>query len=151
MYDSRSLGLNILYMIKHLSCIKMDYENMRVAELKGLARERGLRDYSRLRKDELINFIRGSKRRPQPRQPPPGGAQAPTQPNQSIRFRPDRPRQPEIMRRLARPAPRPTPQKRNVEFKPYQLKCKREEERSFSRAERIRPPTERKRSRRLNE
>ena len=28
----------------------MDYENIRVAELKALARERGLRGYSRLRK-----------------------------------------------------------------------------------------------------
>ena len=62
MYDSKSLGLNILYMIKVLSCIKMDYENMRVAELKALAREHGLRGCSRLRKDALINFIRDSER-----------------------------------------------------------------------------------------
>ena len=32
----------------------MDYENIRVAELEALARERGLRGYSRLRKAELI-------------------------------------------------------------------------------------------------
>ena len=109
----------------------MDYENMRVAELKALARERGLRGYSRLRKDALINFIRDSERRPQPRQPT--QPQGPTQTNQaqSVRFRPDRP---ELMRRLERiaprPAPRPTPQKRNVEFKPYQLKTKKKQERT---------------------
>ena len=33
----------------------MDYNNMRVAELKSLARERGLRGYSRLRKSGLID------------------------------------------------------------------------------------------------
>ena len=135
MYDSKSLGLNILYMIKVLSCIKMDYENMRVAELKALARERGLRGYSRLRKDALINFIRDSERRPQPQQPT--QPQRPTQPNQtqSVRFGPDRP---ELMRRLEgiplqpslQPAYRPIPQKRNVEFKPYQLKTKKEQERT---------------------
>ena len=32
----------------------MDYENMRVAELKALARERGLRGYSQFRRTELI-------------------------------------------------------------------------------------------------
>ena len=35
----------------------MDYENMRVAKLKALARERGLRDYSQLRKAELIALL----------------------------------------------------------------------------------------------
>ena len=138
MYDSKSLGLNILYMLKVLSYIKMDFENMRVAELKALARERGLRGYSRLRKDALINFISDSERQPQPQQPT--QPQRPMQPNQtrSVRFRPDRPRQLELMRRLEgippqpslRPAPRPTPQKRNVEFKPYQLKTKKKEERT---------------------
>ena len=42
----------------------MDYENMRVTELKALAREHGLRGYSRLRKDVLIDFICDSERRP---------------------------------------------------------------------------------------
>ena len=98
---------------------------MRVVDLKALARGRGLHRYSHLRKAELINFIRDSERRPQPRQP--------TQPNQSIKFRPDRPRQFELMRRLEGISTqgRPTPQKRNVEFKPYQLKFKREEGKEF--------------------
>ena len=43
--------------IKTLSIIKMDYENMRVAELKALARERGLIGYSWMRKAELIALL----------------------------------------------------------------------------------------------
>ena len=35
----------------------MDYNDMRVAELKALAREHGLRGYSRLRKAELIVLL----------------------------------------------------------------------------------------------
>ena len=55
-------------------------ENMRMPELKALARERGLRGYSRLRKAELIELIRNNQgpfhswepnRPPQPTRPPP--------------------------------------------------------------------------------
>ena len=35
----------------------MEYENMRVPELKSLARERGLRNYSGMRKAELVAFL----------------------------------------------------------------------------------------------
>ena len=35
----------------------MEYENMRVPELKSLARDRGLRNYSRMRKTELVAFL----------------------------------------------------------------------------------------------
>ena len=35
----------------------MEYENMRVPELKSLARDRGLRNYSQLRKAELVAFL----------------------------------------------------------------------------------------------
>ena len=35
----------------------MEYENMRVLELKSLARDRGLRNYSQLRKAELVAFL----------------------------------------------------------------------------------------------
>ena len=38
----------------------MGYENMRVAELEALARERGLRGYSRLKKAELIALLRNT-------------------------------------------------------------------------------------------
>ena len=39
----------------------MDCENMRVAELKALARERGLRGYSRLRRTELIALLHSAR------------------------------------------------------------------------------------------
>ena len=35
----------------------MEYKNMRVPELKSLARDRGLRNYSRMRKTELVAFL----------------------------------------------------------------------------------------------
>ena len=38
----------------------MDYENMRAAELKAIARERGLRGYSRLRKAEFIALLQNN-------------------------------------------------------------------------------------------
>ena len=37
---------------------KRMYANMKVVELKSLAREQGLRGYSRLRKGELINLLK---------------------------------------------------------------------------------------------
>ena len=67
---------------------------MRVAELKALARERGLRGYFRMRKPEIIELIRNNQQSWAPDIPlaPP----RPRRPNQtqSVRFRPDRPRQP---------------------------------------------------------
>ena len=38
----------------------MEYNNMRLEELKALERERGLRGYSRLRKSGLIDLIRNN-------------------------------------------------------------------------------------------
>ena len=35
----------------------MEYENMRMPELKALARDRGLGNYSRMRKTELVAFL----------------------------------------------------------------------------------------------
>ena len=35
----------------------MEYENMRMPELKSLAGDRGLRKYSRMRKAELVAFL----------------------------------------------------------------------------------------------
>ena len=38
----------------------MEYENMRMPELKSLARDRGLRNYSRMRKAELVALLQNS-------------------------------------------------------------------------------------------
>ena len=86
---------------------------MRVAELKALARERGLRGYSRLRKAELIALLQNRPPPPPPPAPRPRPRPAlrpprtrPSRPNRpppsspSVRFRPDRPRQPELLRKL---------------------------------------------------
>ena len=35
----------------------MEYENMRMPELKSLARDQGLRNYSQMRKTELVVFL----------------------------------------------------------------------------------------------
>ena len=35
----------------------MEYENMRMPELKSLTRDRGLRNYSQMRKAELVAFL----------------------------------------------------------------------------------------------
>ena len=51
----------------------MEYNNMRVAELKALTRERGLRGYSRLRKAELIALLQNNP-------PPPAGEALPSGP-----------------------------------------------------------------------
>ena len=62
----------------------MEYENMRVPELKSLARDRGLKNYSLMRKAELVALLQNN--------PPPmrnGGPRAPTP-----RTRPPRPTRP---------------------------------------------------------
>ena len=55
-----------------------NYENLRMPELKALARERRLRGYSRLRKAELIAFLQNDRRNNELRQEmrvePPSGA-----------------------------------------------------------------------------
>ena len=66
---------------------------MRVAELKALGRERGLRGYSRMRKPEIIELIRNNQQSWAPDIPP-----RPNQ-TQSVRFKSDRPRQPRQPRR----------------------------------------------------
>ena len=75
---------------------------MRLAELKAIARERGLRGYSRLRKAELIALLHPAERTrpPRPTRPPPPLPQL-------VRFRPDRQRQPEMLRQ-------PSPQETNI-------------------------------------
>ena len=68
---------------------------MGVLELEALARERGLRGYSRMRKAEIIDSFRNYS----PQTTRSTGAQ-PTNSEPSVRFRPGRPRQPELLRKL---------------------------------------------------
>ena len=55
----------------------MEYENMRMPELKSLARERRLRNYSCMRKAELVALLQNNPppaprtRPPRPTRPPP--------------------------------------------------------------------------------
>ena len=64
----------------------MEYEGVRVPELKALARERGLRGYSRMRRAELITLLQNNPppaprtRPPRPTRPPP--PPQPRDPNQ---------------------------------------------------------------------
>ena len=44
----------------------MEYENMRMPELKAIARERRLRNYSRMRKAELVELLRNNPLAMQP-------------------------------------------------------------------------------------
>ena len=73
----------------------MEYENTTVTELKALARDRGLRNYSRMRKAELVALLQNNPpptsrtRPPHPNRPPPP---PPTQTWEPIDDR--RPRQP---------------------------------------------------------
>ena len=48
----------------------MEYENMRSPELKALARDSRLRNYSRMRKDELVELLRNNGRASAPTPPP---------------------------------------------------------------------------------
>ena len=118
---------------------------MRVVDLKALAKEHGLRGYSRLKKAELIAFIQNNLQ-PRTRPPPipaprpspalktrPPRPTRPPPPPPSVRFRPDRPRQPELLRQLEGRNPQPV---RPTTFKLYQLKPKRGKE-TF-----IEPPVE---------
>ena len=71
---------------------------MRVPELKALAKERGLRRYSKLRKAELIALLTA-----QATPPPPAPRTRPPRPNRppppppSVPDRSDSPRQPELL------------------------------------------------------
>ena len=42
----------------------MEYKNMRVLKLKALARDRGLRNYSRMGKTELVALLQNNRTQP---------------------------------------------------------------------------------------
>ena len=98
-----SLGLNIFIYINFFILYKMEYESMRVTELKALARDRGLRNYSQMRKAELVALLQNNPppapRAPVPRRPPP--PQTSTWESMDDRLRPDRP----APRRPRQPSP----------------------------------------------
>ena len=81
---------------------------MRVTELKALARDRGLRNYSRMRKAELVALLQNNPPpapgTPVHRRPPPLPPQMSTWEPMDDRFRPDRPRQPPRNGRPRQPA-----------------------------------------------
>ena len=66
---------------------------MRVPELKALARDRGLRNYSRMRRAELVALLQNNPP-PAPRTRPPRPTRLPPPPSPSVMLRPDRPKQP---------------------------------------------------------
>ena len=123
--------------------------------LRSIAKRLELRGYSRLRKSQLTDFIvagmqstlppwSGAPGPPPPPPPPPWSRtpsglplpprpRPPSPPPQSVRFRPDRPRQPELLRKLEERNPQPL---KPPALKPYQLKPKRGKE----------PPMEQKES-----
>ena len=64
-------GLPFYITLKIISIYKMEYENMTVPELKSLARDRGLRNYSRMRKAELAALLQNNGTPEGPRAPAP--------------------------------------------------------------------------------
>ena len=59
-YDSISLGLNIFIYINFFILYQMEYENMRVPEVKALARDHGFRNYSWMRRAELVALLQNN-------------------------------------------------------------------------------------------
>ena len=109
-------------------------ECMKVVDLKALAKEYGLRGYSKLRKAELITFLQNNLQLCTRPSPPPHHQlgepidhrpKATSQHPPLVRFRPDKPRQPELLRQLEERNPQPV---RPTTLKPYQLKPKRGKE-----------------------
>ena len=97
---------------------------MRVVDLKAFAKECGLRGYSKLRKDGLVTSLRNNQPVPAPRhrtrhptRPPPLPLKPALQhppPSPSVRFRPDRPRQPQLLRQLEGRPRQPSSQEMDI-------------------------------------
>ena len=87
------LGLNsemlnaILYNInKIIHICKMEYETMRIPELKALARERRLRHYSRMRKAELVALLQNNGTPEDPKAPAPRTRSPPPPPQRHAAY-----------------------------------------------------------------
>ena len=118
---------------------------MKIVELKALAKERGLRGYSMLKKDELIAFLQNNlrphTRPPRPTPPPPAWEPINDRPRPTPKPRPI-----PALKPIPAPRPRPAPKPRLIPTprpippppRPYQLKLKRGKE-TF-----IEPPMEQK-------
>ena len=75
----------------------MEYENMRMPELKSLARDRRLRNYYRMRKAELVALLQNNGTKEDPRVPTPGTRPPPPPPPPTQTWEPiddRRPRKP---------------------------------------------------------
>ena len=68
-WGCRALWCEVLVIIVHFIIYYIKMENMRVPELKALVRECGLRNYSQLRKAELIAFLQDNAPQGAPRGP----------------------------------------------------------------------------------
>ena len=65
----------------------MEYNNIKVVDLKALVKERGLPDYSKLKKAELITFLQNNLQ-PTRTRPSPLPSWEPIDDKLSVRFRP---------------------------------------------------------------
>ena len=61
----------LLFILILIYKMENNYETLRMPELKALARERRLRNYSRLRKADLIAFLQNNEQRRQRSPSPP--------------------------------------------------------------------------------
>ena len=64
----------------------MEYENIRVPELKVLARDRELRNYSRMRKAELVALLQNNGTPKGPRAPAPRTRPPPPHPQRRVAY-----------------------------------------------------------------
>ena len=67
----RSFFRKTLSILIYIYKMENNYETLRMPELKALTREHGLKNYSRLRKADLIAFLQNNEHQAQRQQRPP--------------------------------------------------------------------------------